>query len=103
MPEGQRTTLVGRSQDLILPVAIIASVLVIMVPLPAALMDVLLAGNITIAARGEYRGTYRATGRSTTAAFAHVYRLRGGRIVRFEQFTDTLKVAEAMGTRATGP
>ncbi|HEX2476198.1 MAG TPA: FHIPEP family type III secretion protein, partial [Lacipirellulaceae bacterium] len=49
MPEGQRTTLVGRSQDLILPVAIIASVLVIMVPLPAALMDVLLAGNITIA------------------------------------------------------
>ncbi|HJQ79948.1 MAG TPA: flagellar biosynthesis protein FlhA [Lacipirellulaceae bacterium] len=49
MSEGQRTTLVGRSQDLILPVAIIASVLVIMVPLPAALMDVLLAGNITIA------------------------------------------------------
>jgi flagellar biosynthesis protein FlhA len=40
---------VGRSQDLILPVAIIASVLVIMVPLPAALMDVLLAGNITVA------------------------------------------------------
>jgi flagellar biosynthesis protein FlhA len=49
MPEGQRTTLVGRSQDLILPVAIIASVLVIMVPLPAALMDVLLAANITVA------------------------------------------------------
>ncbi|MCG8447955.1 MAG: flagellar biosynthesis protein FlhA, partial [Pirellulales bacterium] len=38
-----------RAQDLILPVAIIASVLVIMVPLPPALMDVLLAGNITIA------------------------------------------------------
>ncbi len=37
--------LLGRSQDLILPVAIIASVLVIMVPLPAALMDVLLAGE----------------------------------------------------------
>ena len=37
----------GRGQDLILPVAIIASVLVIMVPLPAALMDVLLAANIT--------------------------------------------------------
>src|SRR5918912_4603372 len=39
----------NRAQDLILPVAIIASVLVIMVPLPAALMDVLLAANITIA------------------------------------------------------
>jgi flagellar biosynthesis protein FlhA len=42
-------TWIGRSQDLILPVAIIASVLVIMVPLPPALMDVLLAGNITLA------------------------------------------------------
>jgi flagellar biosynthesis protein FlhA len=39
----------NRAQDLILPVAIIASVLVIMVPLPAALMDVLLAANITVA------------------------------------------------------
>jgi flagellar biosynthesis protein FlhA len=44
-----RTTLLSRGQDLILPVAMIASVLVIMVPLPAALMDVLLAANITVA------------------------------------------------------
>jgi flagellar biosynthesis protein FlhA len=42
-------TFLNRSQDLILPIAIIASVLVIMVPLPAALMDVLLAANITVA------------------------------------------------------
>ena len=42
-------SLLARGQDLILPIAIIASVLVIMVPLPAALMDVLLAANITIA------------------------------------------------------
>lgn len=39
----------NRAQDLILPIAIITSVLVIMVPLPAALMDVLLAANITVA------------------------------------------------------
>ncbi|MEM6329295.1 MAG: flagellar biosynthesis protein FlhA [Planctomycetota bacterium] len=38
-----------RAQDLILPVAIIASVLVILVPLPPALMDLLLAGNIAVA------------------------------------------------------
>ena len=43
------TDWIRRAQDLILPVAIIASVLVILVPLPPALMDVLLAGNITIA------------------------------------------------------
>src|SRR5919108_5746610 len=41
--------MLNRAQDLILPIAIIASVLVIMVPLPAALMDVLLAANITVA------------------------------------------------------
>ncbi len=39
----------GRWQDLILPVGVIASVLVIMVPMPAALMDVMLACNITVA------------------------------------------------------
>jgi flagellar biosynthesis protein FlhA len=39
----------GRGQDLILPVAIIASVLVILVPLPPALMDVLLSANISVA------------------------------------------------------
>lgn len=35
-------------QDLVLPVAIITSVLVILVPLPPALLDVLLAANLTI-------------------------------------------------------
>lgn len=43
------TDFIRRAQDLILPIAIIASVLVILVPLPPSLMDVLLAGNITIA------------------------------------------------------
>ena len=46
---GVPASLLGRVQDLILPIAMIASVLVIMVPLPAALMDVLLAANITVA------------------------------------------------------
>jgi flagellar biosynthesis protein FlhA len=39
---------ISRAQELILPIAIIASVLVIMVPLPPALLDVLLAANIAI-------------------------------------------------------
>ncbi len=43
-----REGFLNRTQDLVLPVAIIASVLVIMVPLPAALMDVLLSANIAI-------------------------------------------------------
>jgi flagellar biosynthesis protein FlhA len=39
----------SRSQDLVLPVAIIASVVVILVPLPAAMMDVLLSANVAVA------------------------------------------------------
>src|SRR6476660_5620991 len=39
----------SRLQDLILPVGMIGSVLVILVPLPPALMDILLASNISIA------------------------------------------------------
>ncbi len=38
----------SRWQDLVLPLSLIASVLVIIVPLPAAILDVLLAGNITL-------------------------------------------------------
>ena len=40
---------IARWQSLILPVGMIASVLVILVPLPAMLMDLLLAANITVA------------------------------------------------------
>ncbi len=41
--------IVRRGQDLVLPIGIVTSVLVILVPLPTALLDVLLAGNITVA------------------------------------------------------
>lgn len=61
----------------------------------AVVEDRLDAGD-TIIALGQYRGTFRATGRSTTAAFAHVYRLGSGRVVRFQRYADTLKVADAM-------
>src|SRR6476659_11066095 len=37
-----------RWQDLVLPLSLIASVLVIIVPLPSGILDVLLAANITL-------------------------------------------------------
>ena len=46
---------------------------------------------------GTYHGTYGKTGKSMQARVAHVWRLRDGKIVQFEQFTDTLLVAQAMG------
>ena len=47
-PAGARSVL-SRGADLILPIGFIASVLVIMVPMPPELLDVLLALNISVA------------------------------------------------------
>src|SRR5688500_16340482 len=52
MPAGaapKNPSALSRWQDLVLPVGMIASVLVILIPLPAALMDVLLVANIAVA------------------------------------------------------
>jgi ketosteroid isomerase-like protein len=49
-----------------------------------------------IVALGAYHGTHKETGKSMRAAFAHVYWVKEARIVRFEQYTDTLQLAEAM-------
>ncbi|MHB1034026.1 MAG: flagellar biosynthesis protein FlhA [Pirellulales bacterium] len=48
-PRASASSPFARWQELILPVGMIASVLVILVPLPPALMDILLSSNITIA------------------------------------------------------
>src|SRR5262245_45389505 len=46
---------------------------------------------------GDYSGTYKATGKTFKAPFAHVWKLRGGAVVGFRQFTDTAVVQRAMG------
>jgi len=61
----------------------------------AKVADWLDAGD-RIVVLGEYQGTCRATGKSMTAAFAHVYTLLDGRVVKFQQFADTRQVAAAM-------
>lgn len=45
---------------------------------------------------GDYTGTYRQTGKSFRARVVHVWGVADGKIRRFEQFTDTLRVAESM-------
>jgi ketosteroid isomerase-like protein len=45
---------------------------------------------------GVYAGTSRATGKSMTAPFAHAWTVRDGRIARFDMYTDTAKVLEAL-------
>jgi len=49
--------------------------------------------NVVVLAR--YSATNRATGKSLRVRVAHHFVVRGGLIVRFEQFVDTAKVTEA--------
>ena len=57
----------------------------------------LIDGGEHIVGMGSYHGTYRATGKDMQARVAHVWQLRDGKVVAFEQFTDTLLVHRAMG------
>lgn len=53
------------------------------------------AGNHVVVL-GTYTGRHRETGREVRAQFAHVWGVRGGRAVRFQQYTDTKQFAEAV-------
>jgi ketosteroid isomerase-like protein len=50
--------------------------------------------NVVVLAR--YTATNKATGKDINVRVAHHFIVRGGRIVRFEQFVDTAKVRDAM-------
>ncbi|MGW1196749.1 nuclear transport factor 2 family protein [Streptomyces sp. NPDC002536] len=50
--------------------------------------------NVVVLAR--YTAVNKATGKAIDVRVAHHFTVRGGLIVRFEQFTDTAKVRDAM-------
>jgi ketosteroid isomerase-like protein len=54
-------------------------------------------GGDTVVVEGRYRGKMKATGTPVDAQFAHVWQFRGGKVVRFQQYTDTLQWARAAG------
>ena len=55
-----------------------------------------IADGQQVVSLGRYQGTYRATRRSMSAPFAHRWIVRQGKIVQFDQYTDTAKVLEAV-------
>jgi len=55
----------------------------------AAVPGEFVAEGDTVVALGEYSGTYKATGKSFRAPFAHVWKFRAGKAVSFRQHTDT--------------
>ena len=54
-------------------------------------------GGDTVVAQGRYRGTMKKTGTPIDAQFAHVWHVRDGKVVRFQQYTDTRQWAQAAG------
>ena len=64
----------------------------------AVLPEHFVEGGDTVVVEGRYRGKMKATGTPVDAQFAHVWQLRDGKVVRFQQYTDTKQWAEAAGS-----
>lgn len=61
-------------------------------------IEVLDAGD-SVVGRGHYAGKYRQTGREVKAQFAHVFSFRNGKVVGFQQYTDTAQFKTATDFR----
>jgi ketosteroid isomerase-like protein len=50
----------------------------------------------TVIAEGHYSGKYKKNGRSVRSQFAHFFSFRDGKIVKFQQYTDTAQFQDAV-------
>ena len=62
----------------------------------AAVPDEFVDGGDTVVALGKYSGTYKRTGKSFQANFAHVWKMSDRKAIRFVQYVDTLVVQRAL-------
>jgi len=53
--------------------------------------------NESVVVEGRYTGTWKSTGAKIDAQFAHVWDLKDGKVVRFQQYTDTAQWVAARG------
>jgi ketosteroid isomerase-like protein len=51
----------------------------------------------TVVVLGRYGGTYKGTGKPLDAQLCHVWRVKEGKAVHFQQYTDTLQAARVTG------
>ncbi len=54
-----------------------------------AVPDTFIDGGDHVVVTGRYGGTWKSSGAPLDAAFCHVYRFRDGKVVAFQQYTDT--------------
>ncbi|HUE80946.1 MAG TPA: nuclear transport factor 2 family protein [Pyrinomonadaceae bacterium] len=62
----------------------------------AAVPEEFIDAGDTVVVLGKYSGKYKATGKSFQANFAHVWKVRDRKAVRFVQYVDTLIVHQAL-------
>lgn len=62
----------------------------------AAVPDEFIDAGDTVVVLGQYTGSYRATKKSFKANFAHVWKVREEKAVRFVQYVDTLLIHRAL-------
>lgn len=63
-------------------------------------VDELIESGDRVVALGRLTGRYNATRSPIDAQFAHVWKLENGKVVSFQQYTDTFQVAAAVGHKA---
>lgn len=51
----------------------------------------------SVLAEARYRATVKATGKPLDVQVAHIWDFRGGKVVRWQQYTDTWQFAQATG------
>ena len=61
---------------------------------PEGVLD---AGDVAIG-YGYYSGTYKKNSAHIRAQFAHFFTIRGGKVVKFQQYTDTAQFLKAVGS-----
>lgn len=53
----------------------------------------------TVVVLGRYHGSYKATGAVLDAQMVHVWRLKGGKVTGFQQYTDTAQAQRVTAAR----
>lgn len=66
----------------------------------SATPEQIIDGGDTVVSLGRYRGTYKNTGARLNAQFVHVFTFRDGKIVHFQQYTDTAQYQRVTTQRA---
>jgi ketosteroid isomerase-like protein len=61
----------------------------------AAPVETILSDGDRVVALGQYAGVHGETGKPMRAAFAHVYLVRDGQIVQYDQIADTWPMVDA--------